>query len=66
MYYNFSMTKRMGRPPVAKEDQLSEIIQFRMTPSERQRCEQVAERRGSSSRLDTGSSLRAIRRKPNA
>jgi hypothetical protein len=37
------MGKRMGRPPVAPADQLSEIIQFRLTPKERQHCEQAAE-----------------------
>ena len=57
----------MGRPPIAKEDQLSEIIQFRMTPSERQRCEQVAEREGIKfSAWIRERLLRAIRRKPKA
>ena len=34
----------MGRPPVTPESQLSEIIQFRLTPLERQRCEEAAAR----------------------
>ena len=40
------MKKRMGRPPVPAEDQLSEIVQFRLTPSERKACESAAERAG--------------------
>ena len=61
------MTKRMGRPPIAKEDQLSEVIQFRMTFSERQRCEQAAEReKVNLSTWIRDRLLRAIRRKPIA
>jgi hypothetical protein len=61
------MEKRMGRPPVAKEDQLSEIIQFRMTPSERQRCEQAAEADGVKfSAWIRERLLRAPRRNPKA
>jgi hypothetical protein len=40
------MKKRMGRPPVPAEDQLSEIVQFRLTPNERKACEAAAERAG--------------------
>lgn len=40
------MKKRMGRPPISAEDQLSEIVQFRLTPREREACEVAAERAG--------------------
>jgi len=38
--------KAKGRPPVPKADQLSEIVQFRLTGQERQDCEKAAEKAG--------------------
>lgn len=40
------METRMGRPPKAPSEQLSEIIPIRMTSAERKQCEQAAEKGG--------------------
>jgi len=40
------MNTRMGRPPKAADEQLSEIIAIRMTGAELKQCEQASERAG--------------------
>jgi hypothetical protein len=61
------MEKRMGRPPVRKDDQLSEIIQFRLTSTERRQCEETAGREEIRfSAWIRECVVRASRRKPKA
>lgn len=46
MYYISGMSKKLGRPPKAIDEQLVEIVPVRMTSRERQDCEQAAAKAG--------------------
>ena len=46
LHYTVSMVRKLGRPPKASEDQLSEIVPVRMTRQDRRDCEHAAAHAG--------------------